>query len=102
MTINPLKDRRCLHYNTFLVSGQDTNHTHTIMTKESVMSYTAVINKETYRKNKTLFQSIILRKASSDLCNQLTKHKDQRLANFVKNKTISTTHVNRIARSIIV
>jgi hypothetical protein len=66
------------------------------------MSYTAVINKETYRKNKTLFQSIILRKASDVLCKQLTKNKDQRLAKFVKNKTISTTHVNHIARSIIV
>jgi hypothetical protein len=71
------------------------------MTNASILSYTVVINKESFRKKKTLFQYILLKKASNDLCNELKTKQNKKLAKFVENNTITTTYTNDVAKSIL-
>jgi len=73
-----------------------------IMTNERIKTFTTVINKETFRENKTLFQRIILQRATQDIVTALvTKKNDKQFATFIIQNTRTATIANKVARHII-
>jgi len=106
----PLKE--CLLYTVHIVSCLLTAypvlrflylaHRNHVMTNETIKTFTAVINKETFREKKTLFQRIILQRATQDIVSELvSKKNDKHFATFVIQNTHNDTTANNVARLVI-
>lgn len=66
---------------------------------DNLKIYIHVINKETFRAKRTLYQNILLKKASSVLINEMVKHdSSKRKAKVISSHVTCKSNVSKVAK----
>jgi hypothetical protein len=73
-----------------------------IMQVYDIISYTTVVNKETNRRSKSLFQNILLKKANSKLIHDMVHADDDKeTVMFVRYNTTQESTANKVANYLM-